>query len=100
MSNRTPSWGTSCPAPHLPPLQPGSDELAWHDSARFVRARVVAWTCHEHRVTWYELCQSGGMSFIRRMTTKGAAVVVSYSHAWTYVEGGAVWLALLSGQAR
>lgn len=99
MSPRPIPSDTVCLATHLPPFQ-GGKELAWHESRRSARVRVVAWTCHEHRRTWYELCEAGGVSFIRRMTGDEMTPKVSETHAWRRVEAQAMWIALLSGTTR
>ncbi|SDQ77763.1 hypothetical protein [Thermostaphylospora chromogena] len=88
-----------CPAVHLP-WREGAEELAWHESRRFARVRVVAWTCHEHRATWYELCEAGGLAFIRRHDGRQGKQRVRESHAWPLAEARRMWVALLSGQVR
>ncbi len=90
----------ACPAPHLPPLKDDAKPLAWHASQRFARFRVLAWTCGEHRETWYELCSGGGMAFIRRMSGDPVTPEVSQTHAWKLAEAQQVWAALLSGHVR
>ncbi|GLW10328.1 hypothetical protein Misp01_54560 [Microtetraspora sp. NBRC 13810] len=67
---------------------------------RFARYRVVAWTCHEHRETWYELCSAGGLVFVRRMTGDPMKPQIAQTDAWCEVEARAVWVALLSGRVR
>ncbi|MFG1826562.1 hypothetical protein ACGFIJ_29120 [Microbispora bryophytorum] len=100
MSNRTPAWGGPCPSPHLPPLQNGAKPLDWHKPGRFAWSRVLAWTCHEHRNTWYELCAAGGLAYIRRFKGDELKPEVAHTHAWREAEARAVWLALLSGRAQ
>ncbi|MBB2914815.1 hypothetical protein FHS43_006127 [Streptosporangium becharense] len=100
MSRQAGIQGASCSAPHLAPPQPAHVPLTWSALRRFERVRVVAWTCHEHRVTFYELCQAGGLAFIRRTSTGKGKALVAQSEAWRCREAEAVWGALLSGTAR
>ena len=93
-------WDVPCPAPHLPPLLKGARELAWFKPGRFVRSRVLAWTCCEHRNTWYELCAAGGLAYIRRLKGDEVQPDVAQTHAWRVAEAHAMWLALLSGRVR
>lgn len=74
--------------------------LAWHGSRRFGRVRVVAWTCHEHRVTFYELCDAGGLSFIRKTVQDKGKVTVFHSDAWSPAQARVVWIRVLAGLAR
>lgn len=89
-----------CPGVHLLPFRGDGTELAWHESSRFARVRVVAWTCHEHRTTWYELCEAGGLAFIRRFKGPVTKPRVVESHAWPLREARAIWVALLCGEVR
>ncbi|MFC0864635.1 hypothetical protein ACFHYQ_20295 [Sphaerimonospora cavernae] len=90
----------ACLAPHLPPLTDEAKPLLWHASQQFARFSVLAWTCSEHRETWYELCSGGGMAYIRRMSGDPVKPEVSQTHAWTMTEAREVWAALLSGHVR
>jgi hypothetical protein len=98
MSTRPVPSPSVCSAFHLPPFTGGGEPLAWHTSHRFARIRVVAWTCFEHRVTWYELCTAGGLSFIRRTSGDADSPKVAQTHAWPYEHGRAVWDLLLTGR--
>jgi hypothetical protein len=100
MTAHPPAWSTACPAPHLPPLREKAQRLTWHASRRFPRFRIVASTCHQHRKIWYELCEGGGLAFIRRMSGEESEPEVSQTHAWRVAEARTVWIALLSGQVR
>ncbi|MEU8268826.1 hypothetical protein AB0B89_16840 [Sphaerisporangium sp. NPDC049002] len=103
MISRVPVRGTTCLAWHIPAFKDGGTVVHWREpSRRFSRVRVVAWTCYVHRVTWYELCEFGGLSFIRRTADVGdtRSPVVSESQAWPRAEARAVWVALLAGRAR
>ncbi|MGI5485654.1 hypothetical protein [Microtetraspora malaysiensis] len=97
---RTVAPVTSCALPHLPPMRSDVERLAWHATRRFARFRVLAWTCHEHRATWYELCQGGGVWFIQRMSGDPLKPSVAQSHAWREAEARQMWVALLFGVVR
>jgi hypothetical protein len=98
--NQIHAWDAPCPAPHLPPMQSGCTSLTWFGEQRFARFRMVAWTCHEHRETWYELCLAGGLAFIRRLSGDPMKPMVALTHPWRESEARAVWVALLSGRVR
>ncbi|QYC44292.1 hypothetical protein Nocox_33620 [Nonomuraea coxensis DSM 45129] len=100
MSGRPPVRDTYCSLLHLPPAQKGAQSLLWYPARRFERFRVIAWTCHEHRETWYELCESGGLSFIRRLTGPAMRPHAGQTYAWRTAKAWNVWLALLSGKVR
>ncbi|MFC5946612.1 hypothetical protein, partial [Micromonospora harpali] len=84
----------------LPPPLERHLPLSWYAPRRFERVRVVAWTCHEHRVTFYELCTAGGLAFIRRTFTEKGKPLVSHSDAWRHREAVGMWTGLLSGAVR
>lgn len=100
MRVRTIVDGSLCLAPHPLPLQDEHRILIWRPLYRFERARVRAWTCYEHRLTSYELCEVGGLAFIRRTVVSRGRRVVSESDAWPHGEAQVVWAALLAGRAR
>ncbi|MEV8635243.1 hypothetical protein AB0395_26655 [Streptosporangium sp. NPDC051023] len=100
MRVRTIIEGPSCSAPHPLPLQDGHRTLIWRPLYRFERARVTAWTCYEHRITSYELCEAGGVSFIRRTVVSKGRRIVSETDAWSCGEARVIWAALLAGRAR
>ncbi len=89
-----------CLLSHPLPLQDGHRILIWRPLYRFERARVMAWTCSEHRITSYELCEAGGVSFIRRTVVNKGRRIVSETEAWSCEEARVVWAALLAGRAR
>lgn len=74
--------------------------LTWYTFRRFERIRVVAWTCHEHRVVSYELCESAGLSFIQRTNTGEGKTIISRSEAWPCAQARIMWAGLLSGAVR
>ncbi|MFC4062389.1 hypothetical protein ACFOWE_29160 [Planomonospora corallina] len=100
MNARVLGWEMPCPSLHLPPARDGHQALDWYGSARFGRVRVVAWTCHAHRVAFYELCEAGGLSFIRRTVDQNGRRVVAYSDAWPCRKGREMWTALVCGLVR
>ncbi|MEV7012938.1 hypothetical protein [Streptosporangium sp. NPDC051022] len=100
MRVRTIIEGPSCSAPHPLPLQDGHRILIWRPLYRFGRARVTAWTCYEHRITSYELCEASGVSFIRRTVVSKGRRIVSETDAWSCGEARVIWAALLAGRAR
>ncbi|MEQ4718986.1 hypothetical protein [Nonomuraea sp. B19D2] len=63
------------------------------------RIRVVAWTC-TCRAVFYELCEGGGRTLIRRILQAETGDVVHETHQCSIVEARAIWAALLSGEAR
>ena len=87
-------------AHHLVPAAPGCVSLTWNRARRFGRVRVAAWTCHEHRVTFYELCDAGGLSFIRKTVQDGNRSAVLHSEAWSPAQARVVWIRILAGLAR
>ncbi|MGW4666927.1 hypothetical protein [Streptosporangium sandarakinum] len=100
MSGRYETSGLSCQALHLLPAQEGHRLLSWNVPRRFERIRVIEWTCHEHRVTFYEFCEAGGLAFIRRTVAAKGKTVVSHSDAWRRIEARSIWIDVLSGMAR
>ncbi|GAA4182282.1 hypothetical protein GCM10022252_07960 [Streptosporangium oxazolinicum] len=74
--------------------------LTWHKARRFGRVRVAAWTCHEHRVTFYELCDAGGLSFIRKTVQGKEQTTVLHSDPWPPAQARVMWIRVLAGLAR
>jgi hypothetical protein len=81
-------------------MDPVHATLEWSRCTRFSYARVLAWTCAEHRVTSYELCSAAGLAFLRRtVAAKGwSTPIVAYSDAWPINEGRAMWAELVAGR--
>ncbi|MBG0827547.1 hypothetical protein HS041_07195 [Planomonospora sp. ID67723] len=100
MNARALGWESPCPSLHLPPVRDEHRALTWYGAARFGRVRVVAWTCHQHRVTFYELCEAGGLAFIRRTVDRDGGRAVSYSEAWSCRRAREMWSALVAGLVR
>ncbi|MFD8528609.1 hypothetical protein ACFV0L_14460 [Streptosporangium canum] len=98
MTNRSPGIGTY----HgVHPAAPQADYewLMWRDCApRADRVRIREHTC-ECRTVVYELCQAGGLLFIRR-TYRSDAVLMHESEWLRTADGERLWLRVLLGQAR
>lgn len=89
---------TRCLSPHVPPPQLSCVKLYWYPARTGERPRTVAWTCDCPDV-YYELCESGGLGFIRRVAKERRRIVVE-THRVRVGEAQALWVALLSGMAR
>ncbi|MBB5778137.1 hypothetical protein HD596_004893 [Nonomuraea jabiensis] len=89
-----------CLSPHVPMARRGHVRLTWLEPhGALDRVRVVAWTC-TCRAVFYELCEGGGQTLIRRTLQTEAGDVVHETYQGSIIEARAVWTALLSGQAR
>ncbi|MEO3805478.1 hypothetical protein [Nonomuraea sp. B1E8] len=92
--------GEGCLSPHVPMTQRDHVRLTWLEPCAAVkRPRVVAWTC-ACRAVFYELCEGGGQTRIRRTLQAETGDVVHETHQCSTVEARAIWAALLSGRAR
>ncbi|WP_084964573.1 hypothetical protein [Thermoactinospora rubra] len=87
-----------CLAPHPPASQADCMRLEWLDPRLDGRCRVRDWTC-DCRAVYYELCESGGLAFVRRVV-QGDDRIVAETHRVRIAEAHAIWKAILSGQAR
>ncbi|MFF5206255.1 hypothetical protein [Streptosporangium sp. NPDC000396] len=85
---------------HLAPLQAKHERIDWRpERPRADRVRVKEHTC-DCRATFYELCQAGGLMFIRR-THRLRGVVTVHESPWAVSrQVEALWLRLLIGSAR
>ena len=54
---------------HVPIRRGSVRQLQWWEPTPAERVRVLAWTC-DCQARFYELCQSGGMVYIRRTVQK------------------------------
>lgn len=59
----------------------------------------MRWTC-DCDPAFYELCQSGGLRFIRRTVRARNNPSIDESDHWPAGEADAMWIALLHGLAR
>jgi hypothetical protein len=90
---------TGCVSPHVPLPQSGFQRLTWLASGDVKRVRVVAWTC-DCRAVFYELCQAGGMAFIRRTLQRDQCPEVGETHRMRVAQARELWALILSGMAR
>ncbi|GIH24262.1 hypothetical protein Aph01nite_25720 [Acrocarpospora phusangensis] len=85
---------------HVAPAQPGCEALLWLPPVpRTDRTRVRQHTC-ECRATIYELCQAGGLRFIRRTVRGPDGSRIHETERVVTARAEQVWLRLLLGQAR
>ncbi|SNS61722.1 hypothetical protein SAMN05216276_1012140 [Streptosporangium subroseum] len=85
---------------HVGLLQAKHEPIDWRPSlSRAGPARVKEHTC-DCRATFYELCQAGGLMFIRRTHRLRGAVDVHESPWVVARDTQALWLRLLMGSAR
>ncbi|GAA3138972.1 hypothetical protein GCM10010486_01130 [Nonomuraea roseoviolacea subsp. carminata] len=85
---------------HVAPSNEFCVRIQWHDATnRASRVRVRAHTCLCTSPS-YELCQSGGLLFIRR-TTRGPGRRAIHESPWQVrAEGMRLWELLVEGLAR
>ncbi|MDP9845812.1 hypothetical protein [Streptosporangium lutulentum] len=81
-------------------LRVGHQSIDWRPTLpRAGRVRVKEHTC-DCLATFYELCQAGGLMFVRR-THRLRGVVSVHESPWTVArETQELWLRLLMGSAR
>ena len=84
---------------HVPIRRGSVRQLQWWEPTPAERVRVLAWTC-DCQARFYELCQSGGMVYIRRTVQKDPEPEISESHRWPVQDGWRVWFDLLTGEVR
>ncbi|GAA0934485.1 hypothetical protein GCM10009560_41740 [Nonomuraea longicatena] len=101
VSRISPSSGgaelNGCLSPHLPKPQVDCIRLVWLAARHELRRRVLLWTCHCGGIA-YELCASGGQTFLRREDMRFRKV--AETHRMRTQEGHATWQALLQGHVR
>lgn len=84
---------------HVPPPRDDGKLIRWLlPTNRSDRVRVRRHTC-ECRPTVYELCQSGGLLFIRRTNREGGQVEVRETERLIAVRIEPLWTRLLRGEA-
>lgn len=89
-----------CLSPHVARARDDCLRLEWHPPYPVLqRARPVVWTCH-CRATVYELLLSAGRGFIRRTVQREQGNEVHETPCWHHRQAWAMWMALLSGEAR
>ncbi|MBX6386001.1 MAG: hypothetical protein IRZ07_24015 [Microbispora sp.] len=84
---------------HVPIRRGDYRKLEWWKPTPTHRVLVLAWTC-DRQARFYELCQSGGAAFIRRIVQNEDALEISETHRWRVGQGWEIWAAPLTGQVR
>ncbi|MFF4772512.1 hypothetical protein ACFY05_06605 [Microtetraspora fusca] len=92
------------PAPfhgiHVAPLQKAHEKLEWWEPLpRASRVRVHLHTC-ECKATVFELCQAGGLKFVRRSVRGPESVIVHETEWLRVVKAEQLWQRILLGEAR
>lgn len=89
----------SCPGLHPAAPQKGYTRVKWRESRpRADRIRVRGHTCDCQPIV-YELCQAGGLRFIRRYY-RSDKVLIQESEWTCAAEAEQLWMKILLGQAR
>ncbi|MBG0819597.1 hypothetical protein HS048_02335 [Planomonospora sp. ID91781] len=84
---------------HVAPPQAGYESVAWWPAApRADRIRIREHTC-DCRTLSYELCQGGGLMFIRR-TYRSGGVLIEESDWMPTAQAEQLWKRLLLGEVR
>ncbi|GLW10089.1 hypothetical protein Misp01_52180 [Microtetraspora sp. NBRC 13810] len=93
-----PEASETCRALHVAPLQRDYERLTWQEATpRADRIRVREHTCSCRNIS-YELCQAGGLVFVRRIYRSDSVVV--HETDWLQVgDAERLWMRILLGQA-
>ncbi|MEV4457166.1 hypothetical protein [Microbispora sp. NPDC049633] len=83
---------------HVPIRRGYFRKLEWWKPTPARRVLVLAWTC-DCQARFYELCQSGGLAYIRR-TVQDEEPEIAETHRWPVRQGWATWFDLLTGEVR
>lgn len=84
---------------HVPSPVAGAVKIDWEVARpRADRVRIKQHTC-DCRPVFYELCQAGGLMFIRRTTVRGKIRLVDESPWVVTRQALEMWRMLLAGQA-
>jgi hypothetical protein len=89
-----------CLGIHVPEPLPDCIQLRWdpvHPPVERVKVRAYTCSC---RPTFYELCQAGGVLFIRRTRRDGEAIAVEEGGRAVRARAMIVWNQVLEGSAR
>ncbi|MBB2912255.1 hypothetical protein FHS43_003535 [Streptosporangium becharense] len=86
---------------HVAPPQIRYERVDWRPQRpRSDRVRVQEYTCDCGSV-FYELCQSGGLLFVRRTETRANGATVVHESPWEIAkQARELWFRLLMGAAR
>jgi hypothetical protein len=86
--------------PHPAPQQEQHERLVWRSpSRRTHRIRVVRHSC-ECEATIFELCQAGGLAFIRKSLRRTASTVVHETDWMPSKRASQLYERVLRGEAR
>ena len=89
----------ACLAAHVPRPRPGHVSLQWAPPrAPWERVRVRDYTCTCQLVS-YELCQTGGLFFIRRTRRDDGGILIDECPRFSPAGITAMWMRLLQGRA-
>ncbi|MFI7534891.1 hypothetical protein [Streptosporangium sp. NPDC049376] len=88
-----------CLSPHVASPRSHYEPLIWSAPRTREKARAVQWTC-DCETVFYELCQAGGLRFIRRTRRTVGGPSIAESDRWPIAEADAMWTALLFGLVR
>ncbi|MEU8279669.1 hypothetical protein ACFYOK_35685 [Microbispora bryophytorum] len=84
---------------HVPDLQRGAEELRWlKPQRRCTHIRVRRHTC-ECRPRIYELCQAGGLVFVRRTDRKKVGLEVAETEWLLTARAQELWQKILTGRS-
>ncbi|MFI7045699.1 hypothetical protein ACWDTT_32390 [Streptosporangium sandarakinum] len=93
-------WGEVHHSPHPDPPGSGHGLVDWRpERPRTSRVRVKEHTC-DCLATFYELCQAGGLMFVRRTERRNGVTVVHESPWEIASRTQELWRRLLAGTAR
>ncbi|MFF0306445.1 hypothetical protein ACFYSC_03400 [Streptosporangium sp. NPDC004379] len=85
---------------HMGPLWPEHGLVGWRpERPRTSRVRVKEHTC-DCQATFYELCQAGGLMFVRRTERRNGVTIVHESPWEIASRTQELWRRLLTGAAR
>lgn len=88
-----------CRDPHVLSARSHCEALLWNapkDPRGKERVRLVTWTC-DCGPAFFELCEAGGMRFIRRTQRVRGTLSIKETDRWPPGEADAMWTALLHG---
>ncbi|GII52827.1 hypothetical protein Pth03_12160 [Planotetraspora thailandica] len=86
--------------PHVPVPAEDATRITWMaPTPRCARIMVIRHTC-ECRMTIYELCQAGGLRFIRRTARKASGMAVHETTWMQTAKAARLWTLLLEGRAK
>ena len=88
----------ACLSPHVRSEHSSGEPLAWYGPRSDSGAvRVISWTC-DCVSPVFELCQQGGLQFIRRTHQSELSTVTCETRRWAARDAAVQWSRLLAGQ--